>query len=140
MPDAIVEIGHVAAALRHWKGESRMKRSIPLALILASAVAAQVALTACDGHDTVATDPGAGAPEMSASLAGVGGNGTQGGMGDSSGAPMDSISSASAVAGSDGASAAEAQVRDAMRVAVSAQSPTGVQAGRPSRRDAPPPR
>ena len=77
-----------------------MKSSISLSLTLAVALASQLALGGCSKKEDVApTTPdastAASAPDMGASST----------MGVAS-APMDSISSASAVAGSDAASAA----------------------------------
>jgi hypothetical protein len=75
-----------------------MNRSIPLSLTLAVALAAQVALGGCNKKQDVtpaSTDNAASAPDMTASSS----------MGATS-APMDSISSASAVAGSDAAASA----------------------------------
>ena len=77
-----------------------MNRTIPLSLTLAVALASQVALGGCSKKEEVGTPPGdtaASAPYM----------GSSGALGASS-APMDSISSASAVAGSDAAASAAA--------------------------------
>ena len=79
-----------------------MNRMIPLSLTLAVALASQLALGGCSKKEDVNNTPtadssasAASAPDMSASST----------LGTAS-TPMDSISSASAVAGSDAASAA----------------------------------
>ena len=77
-----------------------MNRMIPLSLTLAVALASQLALGGCSKKEDVTTPPtdtAASAPDMSASSS----------MGSAS-VPMDSISSASAVAGSDAAASAAA--------------------------------
>ena len=82
-----------------------MNRMIPLSLTLAVAVATQLALGGCNKKQDVTTTPSdtaASAPDLGAS----------GSMGSAS-VPMDSISSASAVAGSDAASAAAHAASDA---------------------------
>jgi hypothetical protein len=80
--------------------ESAMNRSISLSLTLAVALASQVALGGCSKKEDVTTPPVDTA--ASASAPDLGASGTMG-MASS---PMDSISSASAVAGSEAASAA----------------------------------
>ena len=80
-----------------------MTRSISLPLTLAVIVVSQLALAGCNKKEDVSTPPGdtaASAPDMSAS----------GNMGAAS-APMDSISSASAVSGSAASDAAMAASR-----------------------------
>ncbi len=76
-----------------------MNRKISLSLTIAVALASQVALGGCSKKEDVVTptaDVTASAPDTGAS----------GSMMAASAAPMDSISSASAVAGADAASAA----------------------------------
>ena len=73
-----------------------MNRMIPLSLTLAVALASQLALGGCNKKEDVTTPPtdtAASAPDVSAS-----------GSMSATSAPMDSISSASAVAGSQAAS------------------------------------
>ena len=82
-----------------------MIRSISLPLTLAVVLVSQLALAGCNKKEDVSstpppTDTAASAPDMSAS----------GGMGTAS-APMDSISSASAVSGSAASDAATAASR-----------------------------
>jgi len=78
--------------------ESAMNRSISLSLTLAVALASQVALGGCSKKEDVGTPPA----DTAASAPDLGASGTMG----TASSPMDSISSASAVAGSDAASAA----------------------------------
>jgi len=87
-----------------------MNRSITLSLASATALAAQLALGACSKHEPVSTDAGATAPSMSASAPDA--------MAASA-APMDSISSASAVAGADAAASAAAQAASDASMAAS---------------------
>jgi hypothetical protein len=81
--------------------ESAMNRSIPLSLTLAVALASQVALGGCSKKEDVSVPPA----DTSASAASAPDLGASATMGTAS-SPMDSISSASAVAGSEPASAA----------------------------------
>ena len=77
-----------------------MNRSISLSLTLTVALAAQIALGGCSKKEDVTTPPvdtAASAPDLGAS--------SSTGMAS---APMDSISSASAVAGADAAASAAA--------------------------------
>jgi len=80
-----------------------MNRSMSLPLTLAVALASQVALGGCSKKEDVATPP----PDLPASAASASDMGSSASMGTAS-APMDSISSASAVAGSGAASGAMA--------------------------------
>ena len=78
-----------------------MNRSMSLSLTLAVALASQVALGGCSKKEDVTTPP----VDTAASAASAPDLGASGTMGMAS-SPMDSISCASAVAGSDAASAA----------------------------------
>ena len=82
-----------------------MNRSISLSLTLAVALASQVALGGCSKKEDVSTTP---TSDSTASAPGA--------MGTAS-TPMDSINSASAVAGSDAASASMQAASDAAMAA-----------------------